>query len=149
MIWAAFGYNIKSDIVFISGRMDSKDYRNLLNEHLTNIASLMGRKKWFYQQDNAPIHRAKVNIDYFKTKKINVLEWPSLSPDLNPMENVWGLLARRVYANGRQFFSVEDLKKAIKVEWSNLSFEELRKHTTSMPNRIFDVIRLEGGKTKY
>jgi transposase len=149
MIWAAFGHYIKSDIVFISGRMNSEAYRMLLDDHLTNIASLMGRKKFLFQQDNAPIHRAKANFEYFKAKKVGVLEWPSLSPDLNPIENVWGLLARRVYAEGRQFTSVEDLKKAIKVEWANLSFEELRKHTSSMPDRIFDVIRLEGDKTKY
>ena len=149
MISAAFGHNLKSDIVFINGRMDSKDYRKLLDDHLINIRNLVGKKKSIFQQDNAPIHRAQANYKYFESKKINVLDWPSLSPDLNPIENVWGILVRRVYAEGRQFNTVEDLEKAIKVEWANISIDVLKKHSSSMPNRIFDVIRLGGGKTKY
>ena len=33
------------------------------------------------------------------------------SPDINIMENLWGILVREVYKNGKQFSNVEDLKK--------------------------------------
>ncbi|GBO33096.1 hypothetical protein AVEN_120006-1, partial [Araneus ventricosus] len=52
--------------------------------------------------------------------EMNVMEWPALSPDLNPKENVWGILIRAVYANDRQFQSVAELKVAIIEAWDNI-----------------------------
>jgi len=60
-------------------------------------------KNWIFQQDNAPIHASKETKTWLDLKKINLLEWPAYSPDLNPIENVWGIMARRVYANGKQY----------------------------------------------
>lgn len=108
MIWASFGWNGQSDICFIETRLKANGYQNVLKNHLINIAKKIGGQEWIFQQDNAPIHRAKVNISWFKRNKINVLPWPSLSPDLNPIENLWGLLARKVYADGRQFKTIKD-----------------------------------------
>jgi transposase len=149
MVWAAFGHNGKSDIVFIDKRMDSNDYKELLESHLDNIRKTIGSKNLLFQQDNAPIHRANATKDWFRAKKIQLLEWPALSPDLNPIENMWGILARRVYADGKQYVTVEELQKAIKAEWAKISIQDMRSLTTTMPNRIFELIRLEGGKTNY
>ncbi|CAF2149472.1 unnamed protein product [Rotaria magnacalcarata] len=77
----------------------------------------MGGSDWIFQQDNTPIHRPKANLAWFKSQKTNVLPWPSLSPDLNPIENLWGILARMVYAEGKQFRTKEQLKTAILKSW--------------------------------
>jgi transposase len=149
MIWAAFGYNGKSKLSFITTRLNAKGYRNLLGNQLDDIAQMFPNSDWTFQQDNAPIHRAKANIQWFRAKNIQLIEWPALSPDLNPIENVWGILVRRVYADGKQYDSVDDLKNAIIHAWDNISIEELRKHSESMPNRIFEVVQNHGAKTKY
>ena len=149
MIWGAFGYLGKSSIGFITTKLNAEGYRNLLNGHLNDISQKFGNTNFIFQQDNAPIHRAKSNISWFTSKKIKLLEWPALSPDLNPIENVWGILARRVYAEGKQYSNVDELKKAIVHVWENISLEDLRKHSESMPNRIFEVIQNGGNKTKY
>jgi hypothetical protein len=80
---------------------------------------------------------------------IRVLSWPSLSPDLNIIENVWGILTRRVYRNGRQFNTINELKTAISEEWERLTITELRKLFATIPSRIFQVINRNGGLTKY
>ncbi|CAF3809193.1 unnamed protein product [Rotaria magnacalcarata] len=98
MIWASFGWGGKSSICFVDGRMNAKGYREVLKKHLIDIGSCMDGSDWIFQQDNAPIHQAKANLTWFKSQKINVLPWPSLSPDLNLVENLWGTLARKVYA---------------------------------------------------
>lgn len=149
MVWASFGWNGKSEICFIDERMNAENYRQLLNDHLTHIGSTIGGDKWIFQQDNAPIHRANANINWFKSRKIDVLPWPAYSPDLNPIENLWGILVRKVYEGGRQFYRTNDLKKAIEDCWAKIELHVLQNLVESMPNRIFQVIRLNGAKTKY
>ena len=55
------------------------------------------------------------------------MEWPARSPDLNIIENVWGLLAGDVYANAKQFDSVNQLREAIEAAWNRLSVEQIKK----------------------
>lgn len=149
MIWASFGWGGKSSLCFINGRMNSNGYREVLKNHLIDIGNTIGGANWVFQQDNAPVHRSKVNIAWFKSQKINLLPWPSLSPDLNPIENLWGILTRKVYAQGKQFQSKEQLKKAILRSWEEIGLNQLRTLVNSMPNRIFEVIKSKGAKTKY
>lgn len=67
----------------------------------------------------------------------------------HPIENLWGLVARKVYANGRQFHTIAELKTAIIQSWAEITNAERRSLVESMRNRIYEVIRLNGAKTKY
>ena len=77
------------------------------------------------------------------------MDWPSLSPDLNPMENVWGYLARKVYENGRQYFSTKELKAAIEQVWYTLCLEIMQNLVLSTENRVYEVIKGNGNTIKY
>ena len=81
---------------------------------LADAKDLMG-SDFTLHQDNASIHVSKFTKQWFSEKEIDLLEWPSISPDINPIENLWGILVRRVYAHGRQFVNFNDLKNAILV----------------------------------
>ena len=77
------------------------------------------------------------------------MDWPSLSPSLNPIENLWGLLVRKVYKNGKQFQTKDQLKDAIVKSWDEITTVECQNLIKSMPNRVYDVILNKGAKTIY
>jgi len=80
---------------------------------------------------------------------IALIGWPSLSPDLNLVDNMWGILARKVYQNNRQFQTVSELQAAILQGWVDIDVIILKSLITSMPTRILEVIRRNGCHIKY
>uniref|UniRef100_A0A672Z0X9 Tc1-like transposase DDE domain-containing protein n=1 Tax=Sphaeramia orbicularis TaxID=375764 RepID=A0A672Z0X9_9TELE len=104
---------------------------------------------WVFQQDNAAVHNARLTKDFFRENNITLLDHPACSPDLNPIENIWGWMAREVYKNGHQFQTVDALCEAIFTTWSNVPTSLLETLASSMPKRIFEVINKNGGATHY
>jgi len=46
------------------------------------------------------------------------MDWPACSPDLNSIENVWGILSHAVYRGGRKFESASELRTEILLQWN-------------------------------
>lgn len=80
--------------------------------------------------------------DWFKQNGIDQLDWPSYSPDLNPIENLWALLKRRV--EKRLPKSLEKLKSMLQEEWKAIDVETLQKLVYSMPSRC-QLVREKAG----
>ncbi|KAK2581558.1 hypothetical protein KPH14_005209 [Odynerus spinipes] len=140
MVWAAFSYSSKTPLCKISTRMNSEKYIDLLEDCLIPFIEDNHEENVVYQQDNAAIHTSKKSREWFRQKDLPLLNWPARSPDLNPIENLWGILSRAVYKNGKQYNNIKDLEKAIRVEWSKIHITTLQKLICSMPNRIFQVL---------
>ncbi len=73
---------------------------------------------WVFQCDNDPKKLAKATKEWLKKKLIQVLDWHSRSPDLNPIENLWKELKIRVAK--RQPRNLNDLERICKVEWNKI-----------------------------
>ena len=94
------------------GNMNATKYLELLEGHFISKADeIMGKGMWTLQQDGARAHTAKKVSEMFKRKGVNSMKWPTKSPDLNPIENVWGILKNKVYRRNPQ--NVGELRKII------------------------------------
>lgn len=145
MIWGAFVNDSLFDLHIIEGNYDAERYTDMLRERLVPFM----QPNWTFMHDGASIHRAKHTNKWLKEQKVPFLEWPANSPDLNPIENLWGLLTRAVFANGRQFKTKDELKAEVIKQWDSISADMLNKLNESMPNRIIDVISRKGSNTDY
>ena len=77
------------------------------------------------------------------------LDWPSQSPDLNPIENLWDVLERKVRMRNPKPKNKSELFVALKEEWYQLEPERLLKLVESMPRRIKAVIKNNGYPIPY
>ncbi|CAK9809351.1 Transposable element Tcb1 transposase [Anthophora plagiata] len=86
---------------------------------------------------------------YVATQGFQVLDWPPQSPDLNPIEHLWGLLKRSVANFEPGSRSSLQLWADVVLAWQNIQREQCRNLVDSMPRRIKAVIKAKGGYTKY
>lgn len=149
MVWAAFSLTGKTPICWISTKMNSEKYIELLEEVLLDFGECQDTENFIFQQDNAAIHVSRYSREWFNRKNIELLKWPARSPDLNPIENLWGILSRSVYKNSAQYENVGALKRAIRKAWAEIPLSVLQKLICSMKNRIFECIANRGSNTHY
>ncbi len=68
-----------------------------------------------FQHDNDPKHTSKATVGFLKKNRVKVIQWPSMSRDLNPIEHLWGILMRQVEHHSPS--SIQSLKEVILEEW--------------------------------
>lgn len=86
---------------------------------------------------------------YLKNANIVLLDWPSQSPDMNPIEHLWRQLKMKIDDLPQKASSLDTLAEIAKREWENLNVERLQTLIDSMPDRIEAVIKAKGHSTKY
>ncbi|KAK3548543.1 hypothetical protein QTP70_013390 [Hemibagrus guttatus] len=110
-------------------------------------ASLFEDADFIFQQDLAPAHTAKSTKSWLNDHGVGVLDWPANSPDLNPVENLWGIVKRKM--RNKRPKNADELKATVKETCASIPPQQCHKLITSMPRPIEAVIKAKGASTKY
>lgn len=148
MVWGCITAKGPACFDVLRGNINAQRYVGILCNTLipylesVPLASLQGLR---FQQDNAPPHRALITRQFLESEAVDVPEWPPLSPDLNPIEDVWALMKKEVRMNRPR--TLAQLEDEIRAAWRRIVTPDLCKRLyRSMPNRMKTVLSRRGSR---
>lgn len=148
LLWGCFASSGTGKLFHIEGIMNSQVYQEILEENVgPSVRQLGMRRSWVFQQDNDPKHTSASTKSWMKKKKYKLLEWPSQSPDLNPIEMLWFDLKQQVHARNPR--NIQELKLFCMEEWAKISVQRCQHLVQGYRKRLQAVIAAKGGHTKY
>ena len=134
------------ELYFIERNMNSNMYFEILQQSMIHSLQKLGRRAVF-QHDNDPKHTSKTTILLLKRLRAKVMDWPSISPDLNPIEHLWGILKRKVEVC--KVSNICQLRDAVMEEWKSIPVATCEALVNSMLRRVEAVLGNDGGHTRY
>ena len=144
MVWGAVGVSYRSPLVRCSGGVNAQEYVAILeqSEMVSKLNMKHGCGNWTFIQDGAPAHKAKDVCDYLTSQKVVVMPgWPPNSPDLNPIEMLWGVMKRRIRG---KTLECEDMFALLKDTWQIIAEDVINRLVLSFIDRCKLVMQLGG-----
>ena len=139
MVWGGISLRGKTNLVIIKGNLNALRYRDEILDpvaipYLRNLGP-----NAILQDDNARPHRARIITEYLQNLGVERMEWPAMSPDLNPIEHLWDQLGRAVYARVTHRTTLADLKQMLVEEWDAIPQQNVAQLVSSMRRRCHAV----------
>ncbi|KAG1390639.1 hypothetical protein G6F60_012907 [Rhizopus arrhizus] len=139
MLWSAITYAGVGWMCKINVNMDKELYKEILEDELERTIEYGVNRLGFERHQK-----------YIQKQSYTVLQWPAQSPDLNPTENMWSLLKRRLNDYETAPKGMNELYERVTKVWYDLMKpEECQKVIESMPQRIQKCIQNKGRWTDY
>lgn len=147
MVWGAFSGKGQISCYSFRTIMDGSLYVDILRNHLLAGARKQFGSRWRYQQDNDPKRTSKIAKQFLEKEVPKTIDWPSNSPDINPIENLWSILKRRV--EKRKPSNIDDLNRFLHEEWEKVEKTIVINLVNSMQSRCLAIIDSKGERINY
>lgn len=164
MIWGCFIGDKLGPITFIDGTVKKEVYVGMLEEYFLPFLDAIytdDPTPREFQRDNARPHIAKMARNWFKplAEKYDLclMEWPSNSPDMNPIEHLWAHLKRELHRRyldtysfqGSSEFIEATLRQRLHEVWWDIGANVLNHLVESMPERVKELLKVGGWYTGF
>ncbi|KAK7099853.1 hypothetical protein V1264_022900 [Littorina saxatilis] len=155
MVWVGIGLNQSRGPVFFNnlgpgrgnGITTQRYIDHILQPHVVPFSQ--ARRNCVLQQDNVRPHTARVTLAFLQHNNIDIMAWPALSPDLNPIEHFWDQLQRKVNQLRPGPRTAAELRQALINAWCNIPRDAINRLIHSMRRRCQAVINVHGDNTPY
>ena len=143
-IWGGIAADGMTAARIFEGTMNGTLYCNVLQQALTqSMGKLPNKSAYTFQQDLASWHTSKFVQEKMAKLKLNVLEWPAKSPDLNLIEVLWSILDTKLAA--KPIYLIMELRQRLQEEWNGIRQLSCLNVIDSMRDRIQKCLKLKGG----
>jgi DDE superfamily endonuclease/Transposase len=151
LAWGVISAHGPGPLVFIEGMVNGESYaklaRDVIIPYLFKLFDNFG-EPFVFVEDNAPAHNSWKASEAFEESCANRIYWPPTSPDLNPIENVWGFINIQLSKLPRKPKNIEELKQKIRDIWESLTPDVCKRYIYSFPKRLEEVIRAKGWQNR-
>ena len=147
-VWGGISKEGATSIAIFTGIMTATRYTQILDAALLPFIHDVFPSGFRFQQDNDPKHSAHFTCDYLAENNINWWRTPAESPDLNPIENVWGSM-KEFLRNKYKPRGLEDLKRGIREFWKSMTPEVCARYVDHLHRVIPLVIENNGGPSGF
>ena len=144
MVYGAIGIGYKSKLVLCSDGVDNLEYRKIIDEsNMFNVLDARyGQGNYTFMQDGAPAHKSILTTLYLKKRCSFINCWPANSPDLNPIEHLWGAMKRILKT--KDIKTKNDLIKEVNDIWNSFPQSSIDSLVGSFYGRLRMVLGVEG-----
>ena len=151
MVWGIIWNDGHSDLVECETNINSAIYVSILHEGYLPIFSngQMNKVNSLFMENGAPCHSARATQLWLSQIGINKLPWPSQSLDMNPIENLWGILDRNLRKKKRKSSSKPELLSLLRQTWQEIPQDDIHQLINAMPSRVLALKAAKGISTKY
>ena len=118
-VWAGFSSMGTFPLSIFTDNMNSQMFITILEGHLLTQAEVFHQNEWRLVMDNDPKHTSKVVKQFLSQNIPNHLPWPSQSPDLNPIENVFRWVTQELIKLAPR--TISELREKLEIVWSNIN----------------------------
>ncbi len=106
-VWGIFSWHT---LVPIAHRLNATAYLSIVADHIHPFMTTVYHLLMYFQQDNAPCHKAQIISDWFleHDNEFTLLQWPPQSPDLNTIEHLWDEVEREILIMDVQLTNLQE-----------------------------------------
>jgi DDE superfamily endonuclease/Transposase len=139
MVWGGIWWDSKTELCFIEGVVDHKKYQEIIRKYLIQPHLNL---QFEMLQDGAPAHTAHSTLDFLDEQGVDYIQNPPSSPELNPIEKVWGWIKHE--ANKQVPTDLQQFKHLIQKLWNEIPQTVIQQFISHNSTVVNDIIQSEG-----